>query len=249
MDQFDYVYMGVEKFNDFRKQFKELWEHEPVKLNSYIANGEFGLDHFILKLLSSNYKYVVAFELDLRYSHKQKKLIITDEEHGYEAKVYDTKVIVEPYHAHKGSMVSSIEIGYESAVKKKLIYDAMAAQNRNVQDWIDDIASVFYAFNLVITHLPDKIKQKTEKDTRTVAIKKGNKKTYKSVVYLKHTYIVDDDFALTKSEIKHIIKCPAWGVRGHYRHYKSGMVIFIKPYVKGKDRHEKQKYISKDYKV
>ena len=30
--------------------------------------------------------------------------------------------------------------------------------------------------------------------------------------------------------------CEAWGVRGHYRHYKNGKVIFIKPYVKGSGR-------------
>lgn len=33
-----------------------------------------------------------------------------------------------------------------------------------------------------------------------------------------------------------IIKCPCWSVRGHYRHYKSGKTIFIKNYVKGKEK-------------
>ena len=32
------------------------------------------------------------------------------------------------------------------------------------------------------------------------------------------------------------IQCPCWGVRGHYRHYKSGKVVFIRNYTKGKDR-------------
>ena len=34
----------------------------------------------------------------------------------------------------------------------------------------------------------------------------------------------------------HIWHCPAWGVRGHYRHYKSGKVSYVKPYVKGKNK-------------
>ena len=34
------------------------------------------------------------------------------------------------------------------------------------------------------------------------------------------------------------ITCPAWGVRGHFRHYKNGQIVFIKPYVKGKKRDE-----------
>jgi len=34
----------------------------------------------------------------------------------------------------------------------------------------------------------------------------------------------------------HNILCPCWEVRGHYRHYKSGKVIFIPSYRKGKDK-------------
>lgn len=37
---------------------------------------------------------------------------------------------------------------------------------------------------------------------------------------------------------KHKILCPAWSVRGHIRHYKSGKVVFINPYIKGKKRNE-----------
>lgn len=32
------------------------------------------------------------------------------------------------------------------------------------------------------------------------------------------------------------MSCPCWSVRGHYRHYKSGKVVFVKEYKKGKDR-------------
>lgn len=40
------------------------------------------------------------------------------------------------------------------------------------------------------------------------------------------------------------ITCPAWGVRGHYRHYKNGKVIFIDSFVKGKER---ANYQGKEY--
>ncbi len=39
--------------------------------------------------------------------------------------------------------------------------------------------------------------------------------------------------------------CPAWGVRGHYRHYKSGKVVYVKSYIKGK---EKSLYLGREYK-
>ena len=34
----------------------------------------------------------------------------------------------------------------------------------------------------------------------------------------------------------HNIQCPCWEVRGHYRHYKTGKVVFIPSYKKGKDK-------------
>lgn len=38
----------------------------------------------------------------------------------------------------------------------------------------------------------------------------------------------------SRKHIEMIVRhCEAWGVRGHYRHYKNGTVVYIKPYVKG----------------
>ena len=42
-------------------------------------------------------------------------------------------------------------------------------------------------------------------------------------------------------------KCPAWGVQGHYRRYKSGKVIYIAPYTKGKHRNKPDALIEKEY--
>ncbi len=35
---------------------------------------------------------------------------------------------------------------------------------------------------------------------------------------------------------KHVYTCEHWEVRGHYRHYKSGKVVYVKPFEKGKNR-------------
>ncbi len=42
------------------------------------------------------------------------------------------------------------------------------------------------------------------------------------------------------NQSKSSMKCPCWGVRGHYRHYKSGKVVFVKEYKKGKERANKE---------
>lgn len=39
-----------------------------------------------------------------------------------------------------------------------------------------------------------------------------------------------------KHSVHHSIQCPCWSVRGHYRTYKSGKTVFVKPYRKGKKR-------------
>lgn len=40
----------------------------------------------------------------------------------------------------------------------------------------------------------------------------------------------------TNSSTSYKINCPCWNVRGHYRHYKSGKVVFVENYKKGKYR-------------
>ena len=50
-----------------------------------------------------------------------------------------------------------------------------------------------------------------------------------------------DDLRKQSDGVTGIVKewhCAAWGVRGHYRHYKSGKVVFINSYTKGKLRNQ-----------
>lgn len=47
----------------------------------------------------------------------------------------------------------------------------------------------------------------------------------------------------TKEKRKYNKHCESWEVRGHYRHYKNGKVIFIKGYPKGKGKTKTTTYI------
>ena len=71
------------------------------------------------------------------------------------------------------------------------------------------------------------------------------RRTLPRKVSLKNITIDTDAFIVDHPPKKHdetsddavkIWHCPAWEVRGHYRHYKSGKVGYVKPYVKGKLR-------------
>lgn len=73
---------------------------------------------------------------------------------------------------------------------------------------------------------------------------KPNKvKTYK--VYR----FVDDLEGAVKEHIQRAPNnryCEAWGVRGHYRHYKDGKTVWVKACIKGKSR---DKYAGKEYEL
>lgn len=40
--------------------------------------------------------------------------------------------------------------------------------------------------------------------------------------------------------------CESWGVRGHYRHYKNGKVVYIAPFTKGSGRLKQSTYLVKE---
>lgn len=102
-------------------------------------------------------------------------------------------------------------------------------------DWADYLYAVM---SHIMTTKRDKItKEIISKD------KANKKKTNRNVCGNKKVYLLDEiveyvnDNGLTvSSNGTHKINCPCWSVRGHYRHYKSGKVVFIKNYKKGKEK-------------
>ena len=84
-------------------------------------------------------------------------------------------------------------------------------------------------------------KKETKKAVGSNKTPKTEKKDYhykpKTVFLLDDIveYINENGMSRT-NHTRNAMKCPCWGVRGHYRHYKSGKVIFVKEYKKGKER-------------
>ena len=123
-------------------------------------------------------------------------------------------------------------------------YDGMAvycsSEEKKYTEIGHDIAQLVIRTIIYIMNTPrDKIikpktsKEKKEEVGKTTKITSGNA----DKIYL-FDEIVDyvNENGLTISPGKHIINCPCWSVRGHYRHYKSGKVVFIKNYEKGKEK-------------
>ena len=60
------------------------------------------------------------------------------------------------------------------------------------------------------------------------------------------------DYAVLESmttRTTHAISCPCWGVAGHWRNYRSGARVWIKPYRKGRERQNEEMYLPKKYVV
>lgn len=79
---------------------------------------------------------------------------------------------------------------------------------------------------------------------------KNKKEKSEDKIYLLDEIVdyVNENGLMIQSSGTHKINCPCWSVRGHYRHYKTGKVIFVENYKKGKDR-DKIEPKSKTYTV
>lgn len=84
-------------------------------------------------------------------------------------------------------------------------------------------------------HKITRVRRQTEKEEEKPREHKASAGSAPRLIRLSGdtTYSITAERSLPKQFTRH---CEAWSVRGHYRHYKSGKVVYIKPYTKGKGR-------------
>lgn len=75
----------------------------------------------------------------------------------------------------------------------------------------------------------------SEKKKRKVVYHENSKKNAREIHIGDICINLGKHSGTKKSGVMHR-KCLCWGVRGHKRYYKSGKVVYIKPYKKGRDR-------------
>lgn len=101
-----------------------------------------------------------------------------------------------------------------------------------VQKALYDRPTVFVAAT-VPTHVSPNRKSKHKKGKRKVVMRK----------VLRFDTEEFSDYV----KAHHEITCPSWGVIGHWRTYRNGNKIWIKPYRKGKERYNDTAYSAKEY--
>lgn len=125
--------------------------------------------------------------------------------------------------------------------------DALDEKGKPIFDSIekfseDYIAKIIKMFLWLLDYVQKKIKKEKHiikrglpNVTEIEEIEKNNKPYESQPIQIRDITIqyVYDPHESARQYEKH---CESWGVRGHYRHYKSGKVVFIQPYTKGKGR-------------
>ena len=109
---------------------------------------------------------------------------------------------------------------------------------------IDTCVKLFLYTNIFMLYYKDVATDIEEKECTAHSTAQSKHRHGRSTVRMFKQYTLKKNWKSQVKRKKAEIKCLAWGVRGHFRHYTSGKVVFVAPYVKGKER---AKYQGKDY--
>lgn len=121
-------------------------------------------------------------------------------------------------------------------IKKGEMPEGMTANELTAAIYLNEVDSIqrYIMYKLENREVIYKESVKEHKPRLTEkAIKQSQKNEGKDIVLN-----LDQAIVYIKRKGLHKIHCECWGVRGHYRHYKSGKVVFIESYQKGSKRNE-----------
>ena len=136
-----------------------------------------------------------------------------------------------------------VEIGDDSVKLTTHTDDFLTQERENDEPMWQYITRLYFCINSFMLHFGDVTMEIETKTAQAQSEKKQSKKHHHSTVRMFKTYKLIRNWK-SQARKKVEITCPAWGVRGHYRHYKNGKVVFIEGFVKGKDR---ANYKGKEY--
>jgi hypothetical protein len=111
-----------------------------------------------------------------------------------------------------------------------------------------DLTTIFLSIVNFIAYYREVKELISEHSVSTKKVKKDKSGKPKSNVRYVPSKVYSIQSIPTSEDLKRERHTEAWAVRGHPRHYKSGKVVWIKPYVKGdKDKIEPKEYRVSDF--
>lgn len=248
----DKIEINEKRFIEIQAVTSEILEKEAVLTVPILKKGV-----FIYK--QNGYHTGVIFNVDL-----QEKIVritvnvyIDDFEKPSPQWVYDCDYEM-PYTIKKGQQYDLVN--FEDSVTK--IFQLQKRKQKEINNHIKQSAiqltEIFQRFmltvywlNYLMAHPEEKEvsrKRKSSENSKTKAKSASTKPVEQKehVVRLNGIYIKTENTKAAKKiksrKIVHVTEC--WTVRGHFRHYKTGKIIYIQPYEKGtdKNKHTPKKY-------
>ena len=215
-----------------------LWKQFYKVIETNIKNGieynidNFPLPRFCLSIFDGKDTDYYFFEQKGRTIHCG----VTDPE-NYVRKFFDIEIISKD----NGGVHSVLHVDD----KEKSLWDWLTAPVSEGGDanW-EWCADAFFIINTFMLHYGDvtmEVETKVANESNERKPQKYGNRT--NTVRLFKSYKLIKNWR-SQARKKAEITCPAWGVRGHFRHYKNGKTVFVESYIKGK---EKDKYKGKEY--
>jgi len=165
-------------------------------------------------------------------------IIMVTDAHTFEQNCFTIKI-----NGMVGTDVSASIIHYENKAIEKwcdIHTDENDAESGKNWEWC---ANAFFVVNSFMLNFADVTMEVETKEAIAPSQSREYKRHERNSVRLFKSYKLIKGWK-GKARKKAEITCLAWGVRGHLRHYKNGKVVFIEPFVKGKER---DKYKGKEY--
>ena len=188
----------------------------------------FDVENLIIEFPFRNEKISICVE---KY-YSDDKAIITDED-GNPIDVFKGEIIY--LHSNIEDHETKQKICFVVSKDEKTY--ACSPQTETSSRLSEYLFDIFYKTVYLMKNNIFELEEKTVKIGNSNK-KKRNKKYKSKIKHYKFYTIANKEEITRKLSSKHIITCNLWEVSGHYRRYKSGKVVYIKPYKKGKDRDE-----------
>ena len=135
------------------------------------------------------------------------------------------------------------DVVYEIELDSNLKTGLKVRCNKSDKKYLENgfgIAEIVFRTMIYIMNAPREkiVKQKNPQINPESNAKNEKKNSKEYNIYLLDEIVdyVNANELATIPNGTHKIQCPCWSVRGHYRHYKNGNVVFIKNYEKGKNK-------------
>lgn len=207
-----------------REEFTKTWLH-------IIENG-FIWNEFMLKVIELDQTYKVRIEGKNNEQYINIKKIQYDK-NGLETKAYKYRLSIIEY-------LERLKVFVIEARKKGV------TEIYRENDELIDIIPPMQFMEYIIRESKKKTYEYVIKEEKEVTEHTKNKKVKNNK---KEYNLLDAIKIYQKNEgekRKYEITCESWDVRGYFRHYKNGKVIWIAPFKKGKKRKEEN---NKEYKL